>query len=112
MKLTLIGPEGFKAVIGKYGQYYITRKNLVTLLSDTEVSPTVANSRAILAAGHQSINISHLRMDIGDQVTLIDLQSKYGSFLDGKQFEQTELAEAGTYQLQLGHVMFKVIYEK
>ena len=111
MKLTIIGPEGFNAVITQNGQYYVTRNNLVTMLSESETPPEVRDSLAILASGHTSISRAHLKMDIGDIVTLTDLQSRNGSFLDENQFKQTELTE-GSYQLQLGNLKFKVVYEK
>lgn len=112
MKLTITGPEGLNTIITKTGQYYVTRNNLLTMLSESETPPEVKNSLAILALGHTSISRSHLKMDIGDTVTLTDLQSRNGSFLDGNQFEQTELAEAGMYRLRLGNLKFKVVYEK
>lgn len=112
MKLTIMCPDGFKAVVENWGQYYITRNNLVTMLSDTEIPSSVAESRSILAIGHRSVSRKHLKMDISDKVILTDLQSKYGSFLDEQQFEQTELAEAGMYRLRLGHLCLKIIYEK
>lgn len=111
MKLTIIGPEGFNAVITKTGQYYVTRNNLVTMLSESEAPPEVKDSLAILASNHTSISRAHLKMDIGDIVTLTDLRSRNGSFLDGNRFEQTELTE-GKYQLQLGNLKFNVVYEK
>lgn len=105
-------PDGFKAVVENPGQYYITRNNLVTLLSDTEIPSSVAESRSILAIGHRNVSRKHLKMDISDKVTLTDLQSKHGSFLDENQFEQTELNQAGEYRLRLGNLCLNVVYEK
>ena len=55
MKLTIIGPEGFNAVITKTGQYYVTRNNLVSMLSKSETPLEVKDSLAILASGALSV---------------------------------------------------------
>ncbi len=112
MTLTIAGPEGLNTIIEKSGRYYIIRKHLITLFSDTENPPSAAESLAILAIGHGSVSRRHLQLDISNHIILTDLNSKYGSFLDGNRFEQTELNEARMYRLQLGNLVLNVFYEK
>lgn len=109
MGLTFANPNDsyLKATIKDKGTYYIDRVGFVTRLYG-ESQEDAQN----LAVCDMSVSRSHLQITIDDKVTLTDLGSKFGSYINGELFEKAEILEPCKCQLRLGQLELELEYQR
>ncbi len=106
MKLTIKGPEeDCEVEITEKGTYWVGRTGYITRLYGRR------EETDWLAIGHTSISSAHLGICIDDHVNLTDLESKFGSYLDGRKIEKESFKLPGERTLKLGNVEFLLKYE-
>lgn len=112
MKLTIANPidSYLNATIKDKGTYYIDRVGFVTRLygESQEDAQKLAVRNMSVSRRHLQINIDN----IDDKVTLIDLGSKFGSYINGELFEKAEILEPCKCQLRLGQLELELEYQR
>ena len=112
MKLTIqpAGREAEQVELTEPGKYVIGRINQFgTIGLYHNINPP-----KIIAKNHNSISRrEHLEIILEkESLTLNDMQSTNGSFLNEERFKSRTIDQTGTYQLKLGKAEFTLNYEK
>lgn len=109
-KVEIRGEKGLGAVLDKEGEYLVGRE------SNGEVSQVFIkglDGNYLIAKSANTISRRHLQIKIkGEKVYLSDLNSKNGSYFNGRRFIFKPVRESGEYSLKLGDSEFVLKYEK
>jgi len=105
----LRGPEGLEARLDQEGQYRIGRSDSSTIF----ISGHIFDRPKTIAERHTSINQDHLHLLVEPGfLRLTDINSEFGSYLDGDKFSTKDIKEPGDYKLRLGNVEFELKCEE
>lgn len=108
VRVEIIGKNNLSAVLDKEGDYLIGRE---VNGNSSRILVKGLDGDGVIAKGADTVSKKHLKIWIkGEKVYLNDLNSKNGSYFNGRRFIFKPVRESGEYSLKLGDSEFVMRY--